>query len=240
MSEDLDLVRSIFMQHLTAVLTGATVAALLTGCGASKDHRTTRGEAIAFAHAVNLRPSDVPEMHSFRGGHEANGSIVDFELTPQGGCGVSDRGERFDLYSPVFSTNRGDPQRLPAEGLHSKVAVMHSVGEQKRDFAAHACDVTRTKVANGTESLASPLPGLRVLALRTRRIAPRYMFGAVGVTQYSDRFSFLAGPAEVTLAVSSAPRPPRAVLERRLLSLLYERAHQLQPVLAGKRALIIE
>jgi hypothetical protein len=66
------------------------------------------------------------------------------------------------------------------------------------------------------------------------------MFRSRNVALYRDRFTFVVGPAEVVLAVSSAPRPPRAEPERRLVSLLYERAHQLKPVLAGKRALIIE
>jgi hypothetical protein len=226
---------------VSATLACAAVAALVAGCGASHESRTTKASAVAFAHAVNLSPSDVPEMHSF-GGHEAKGSIVHFDLTPKRGCGVSDRGERFDVYSPSFSTGSGYPQRLPAEGLHSKVAVMRSAGEQARDFAARACDTRRTETAGGiadTRSLSSPLPGVRVNGLRTWRVAPRYMFGTADVSQYSDRFSFVVGPAEVVLAVTSAPRPPHAGLERRLLSLLSERARQLEPVLAGKQALII-
>jgi hypothetical protein len=242
MPANLGLVRSIPAERVSATVACAAVAALMAGCGASHETRTTKASAVAFADAVNLAPGDVPEMHSF-GGREAKGSIVHFELTPKRGCGVGDRGERFDVYSPSFSTGRGYPQRLPAEGLHSRVAVMRSAGEQQRDFAARECDIGRTEAASGTartRPLSAPLPGVGVNGLRTWRVAPRYMFGAAAVSQYSDRFSFVMGPAEVVLAVTSSPRPPRAGLERRLLSLLYERAHQLQPVLAGKQALIIE
>lgn len=50
------------------------------------------------------------------------------------------------------------------------------------------------------------------------------MFGPTKVRLYSDGFRFVVGPAEVKLAVTSAPRPPNAELERRLLALLYSRA----------------
>jgi hypothetical protein len=49
-------------------------------------------------------------------------------------------------------------------------------------------------------------------------------FGTHNTTLYTDGFRFVVGPAEVLLAVISAPRPPRAEFERRLLQLLYSRA----------------
>jgi hypothetical protein len=233
--------RSIRAEHMSAALAFTAVAALLAGCGGSHEARTTRAEALAFGHAVNLAPDDVPGMHSF-GSREPSGSIVHFQLTPRSGCGATDRGERFDVYSPAFSTARGDPQPLPAEDLHSRVAVMRTAGEQGRDFAANVCSTKKSEASTGTtrtQTLPSPLPGVEVFGLRTWTVAPSYKFGA-GVSQYSDRFSFAVGPAEVVLAITSAPRPPRAGRERSLVSLLYERARQLQPVFSGKRPLIID
>jgi hypothetical protein len=225
---------------LFGTLSCAALAAALMGCGGGRGSRTTRAEAVAFADAVNLRRGDVSQMHAF-GGNDGNGSLVRFELKALKGCGVSDRGERFDVYSPVFSTARGDPQPLPAEDLHSRVAVMRSADEQKRDFATQACDLRRSSEASaGSQVLPSPVPGLPVFGLRTHRIAPGWMFRDANVTRYSDGFSFVVGAAEVRLAVISAPRPPRPGLERRLLLLLYERARQLKPVLSGKRALVIQ
>jgi hypothetical protein len=212
--------RSGFLVSLAAL-----TAAPFVGCAGST--RVTRARATAFEEAVNLRPSDVPEMRSFGGTNESGGEVVHFELTPKATCGATDHGERFDGYSPVFSLRGGYPQSLPAEGLHSRVSVMPTADEQERDFAAQLCELRRseaTRESTRPRSLPSPLPGVPVLAIRTRTAAPKYMFEQAKVTLYRDRFSFIVGPAEVVLAVSSAPRPPRPGLERRLLSLLYTRA----------------
>jgi hypothetical protein len=207
----------------------ATAGELLAGCSGG-DH-ITKSQAVGYARAVNLRPGDVPGMSS-EGGHEPNGAVVGFEVTPSRGCGASDRGERFDFYSPIFRGSRGERRatarggylRLPAEGLHSKIAVMKNAAEQERDFSALGCDLLSEAPRRKAQRLPSPLPGPRVLGLRTWRTAPTYMFGTTNVLIYSDGFRFVMGPAEIKLAVTSAPRPPSAELERRLLSLLYSRA----------------
>jgi hypothetical protein len=209
-------------------------ALLVAGCGGSvraASRPITREQAVVFAHAVNLRAGDVPGMDSF-GDLETNGGVVNFRLTPTPGCGSGDNGEEFDVYSPVFRRGRGarfggGAVPLPAEGLHSKVAVRQSAAEQERDFSAHVCDEAVSHAASRstrTQTLRSLLPGVRVLGERTWRVAPRASFRAATVTLYSDRFSFVVGPAVVVLAVSGAPRPPHAQLERRLLALLYSRA----------------
>ncbi len=193
----------------------------------------TRAKAVAYAQAVNLRPGDVPSMHAF-GGLEATGQIVHFQLTPVRSCGSADSGEEFDVYSPTFR-RLGRVQRarvsgylsLPAEGLHSKVAVKQSAAEQERDFSAHVCDNAHfeaTRRSARHQDLPSPLFGVRILGVRTWRTAPRVMFGTANVTLYSDRFSFVVGPAEIVLAITSTPGPPRTELERRLLLLLDSRA----------------
>jgi hypothetical protein len=208
----------------------AAACVFAVGCGSSHSSArpsggatpdgVTKAKAFAYAQGVNLRPADVPSMNAFAG-ETTGGSVVRFELTPKRGCGAVDRGESFDTLSPVFSTGRGYPERLPAEGLHSRVSVVSSAAEQTRDFSARVCDGTRNAKS---ERLPSPLPGVRVFARRMRDTAPSYMFRSARVTLYRDRFSIIVGPAEVVLAVMSAPRPPRADLERRLLSLLYRRA----------------
>jgi hypothetical protein len=224
------------------VVISVLVLALLT-CGAvvafaasgGETTQITRAQAIAFAQAVNLRPGDVPGMHSF-GGHEPNGLVVSFQLTPAPGCGSAENGEEFDVYSPTFrrlGRTHGSYPSLPAEGLHSKVSVKQTVAEQERDFSALLCDNVHNKALVHSarhQVLPSPLPGVRVFGTRDSRIAPRAMFGTANVTLYTDGFRFVVGPAEIVLAVTSAPRPPRAELEQRLLLLLYSRAeaHKLQ------------
>jgi hypothetical protein len=227
------MIPSVLRIAATCPLLAAT-AVLVAGCGASGHSASvpiTRAQAVAFARAVNLRSGDVPGMHGF-GGRETNGSVVSFRLTPTHGCGYADSGEEFDVYSPVF--RRLDRRRvgggylsLPAEGLHSKVAVKQRAAEQERDFSAHVCDEAQSEAAGRstrTQALPSPLPGVRMLGERTRRAVPKDVFGTSNVALYSDRFSFVVGAAEVVLVVSSAPGPPHAELERRLLSLLYDRA----------------
>jgi hypothetical protein len=214
-----------------ALLACGVVGALAAPGGESTP--ISRTQAVAYAHAVNLRPGDVPGMHSF-GGSEANGLVVKFRLTPATGCGSADSGEEFDVYSPVFR-RLGRRHRasvhgylsLPAEGLHSKVDVKQSAAEQERDFSAVMCDnahIVKTRRSARHQVLPSPLPGVGLLGTRTWRTAPKAMFGTANVTLYSDRFSFVVGPAEIVLAITSAPGPPRTELERRLLSLLYSRA----------------
>jgi hypothetical protein len=206
---------------------------VLTGCGGGSGH-ITKARAVAYARAVNLRRSDVPGMASF-GGLEANGEVVNFQLTPAPGCGSADSGEEFDVYSPMFRRlGKGQGARvgggylsLPAEGVHSKVAVKQSTAEDERDFSALVCGNAHFEATRHTprhRGLPSPLSGVRVLGVRTWTIAQRATFGTANVSVYNDRFSFVVGPAEVELAVTSAPGPPRAELERHLLSLLYGRA----------------
>ncbi len=210
----------------------------LSGCG-SEAHRVTRAQAIAFADEVNLR--HVLGMSS-EGGHEPNGQVVRFELTPSHRCGPSDRGERFDFYSPIFrQSGRGHrehadpPVPLPAEGLHSKISVMVSAAEQEHDFSALDCDARSGAKKPNAQRLPSPLPGVRVLGLRTWSSAPRSIFGGTNAVLYSDGFRFVVGAAEVKLAVSSAPHPPDARREHYLLSLLYSRATYYAPLLTGKK-----
>jgi hypothetical protein len=212
---------------LTLLACGVVVALAASG-GESAPISMTH--AVAYAHTVNLRPGDVPGMHSF-GGLDATGQVVNFQLTPVRGCGSVDRGKEFDVYSPIFR-RPGRAQRrgylpLPAEGLHSKVAVKPSAVEQERDFSAFVCDNARIEAMRRSarhQVLPSPLPGVRVFGTRTWRTAPRAMFGTADVTLYSDRFNFVVGPAEIVLVIGRAPSPPRTELERRLLSLLYSRA----------------
>jgi hypothetical protein len=208
-----------------AVFAGGVVVAASGG----ESTPISRAQAVAFAHAVDLRPGDVPGMRSF-GGREPNGLVVSFQLTPAPGCGSAENGEEFDVYSPTFRRlggTHGGYSSLPAEGLHSKVSVKQSRAQQERDFSASVCDNAHNEalVRSATHQvLPSPLPGVHVFATRDSRIAPRAMFGTANVTLYSDRFRFVVGPAEIVLAVTSAPRPPRTGLERSLLALLYSRA----------------
>src|SRR5579859_6885409 len=132
------------MLRRAATFGGVALVVLATGCG-SGGHRVTRAQAVAFASAVNLR--HVLGMSS-EGGHESNGQVVRFELTPSNRCGPGDRGERFDFYSPIFRRSRagqrvhaGFPLPLPAEGIHSKVSVMQNARAQERDFSVRVCDM---------------------------------------------------------------------------------------------------
>jgi hypothetical protein len=216
---------------------------LASGCG-SGGHRGTRAEAIAFAGGVNLRAGEFTENVSSEGAPEPDGAVVRFEVTPPRGCGPSYRGERFDFYSPVFRPSArarrvrlaGGHLSLPAEGFHSKVSVMKSAGEAQRDFSANACAARAAAEAHHAQLLPGPaLPMVRLLGLRTWRTAPSYMFERTDVRLYSDGFRFVMGAAEVKLAVTSAPRPPRAELERHLLSVLYNEANLGSPLLAGEK-----
>lgn len=228
-----------FMARCAAALGGAAIVLLASGCGGGT-HRVTRAHALVFAREVNL--TQILGM-SGEGGHEPDGGVSRFELTPSLGCGRAIRGERFDFYSPIFRRSRGRQRVRPSgshrplslEGLHSKVSVMQSAAAQGRDFSARLRDMRSKATKPDAQRLPSPPLGVNVLGLRTWRRAPRHMFGPADVLLYSDGFSFVVGPAEVKLAVTSSPRPPNAGLEHYLLSLLYDRAKYYSPLLVGKK-----
>jgi hypothetical protein len=226
----------------------AMCCVLLAACGGGGGGPVAKTRAVAFADAVNLRGSDVPAMGAFVAGFETRNG------PPFGSCtahvGASD--EVVAVESPWFhrfggrrDAHIGVAVQPPVEGAHSVVYVMREPALASRSVAsgriagAAEC-VTRlsAKEASGgvighepyklrIRGSAVPFPvagvagyGFRVqgtlaAALYHLKTRPAY---------YEDTFGFAVGPAEIVLHTTGVPRPFPWAVERRLLSLLYERA----------------
>jgi hypothetical protein len=228
--------------------TSATTAAAghTAGSPASADAAVpvTKARAIAYAHAVNLRSTDVPEMTS--GSPEVEKKITrsDIQLSQCTG-GVSPDRRIVDIESPSFS-NASEGQ---GEMVRSDTEVMPTAALAARDNAAtrsargHAC-VARllpqvlTSAANGrfrygqiaVSWLPTPMPGvdgsfgLRIVATI---IGTSGQGRPADVRFYSDLLGFVSGPAEINLTATGIGEAVPPATEQQLLSVLVSRAKAL-------------
>jgi hypothetical protein len=247
-----------------AVVLCATVAALVAGCGGGTRTSGDTTNATAFGQAVNLRPGDVPDTTAVRPIARELSEPPWGERVDRCGARVGRTGEFVAIRSPRFRSKlrqRDTTVSLPRHitAISSAVYVTPSASFASRDLAAAARAVSSGCVARsfaeGVRSpfrqghatiapLPAPAPGIPAYGLRLASIergSAGILHGPGGAVHgYTDTFGFVAGRAEVLLTAVGLDRPVGSDTERRLLSLLYQRARQLQPVLAGKRALVIE
>lgn len=245
----------------TLACTLAAVASL-TGCGGTQQSGVTKAEAVAFAQAVNLRSGDVQgttgrpvikaELSKEEPSEPPWGEPVDHCSGRIGRKFVAIHSPRFRsaVHQSGTSLEHGITLSLPRHitAVSSAVYVAPSATFARQDFAAAARAVRSGCVARWfaqrvrssfgqaqatITTLPSPAPGIPAYGLRLASVEGE-------IRGYADTFGFVAGPAEVLLTAVGLDKPVGPSTERRLLSLLYERAHQLQPVLAGRRALIIK
>jgi hypothetical protein len=237
---------------------------LAAGCGGSRSV-IAEGEtisasppiakplAIAYARAVNLRASDVPEMGINSSEGEAPSpkrSALEFAR-----CygGVSPERRVVGIHSPEFTSGRATQSKL----VESESEVMPTPGLAARNNAANrssrerACFVDFQEAFNKQRNkqrarqllygpstvspLPNPLPGVNgsfgrrtaTVLLRGRQIYLRI---------YKDVFGFVYGPAEITLRATGFSRPVPSKTEQRLLLLLYHRARHMcsKPKLRAK------
>jgi hypothetical protein len=201
----------------------------------------TKARAVAYAHAVNLRSTDVPEMStSSPEGVVPAPKRSTFEFSRCYG-GVSPVRRVLKSHSPEFSVGHGAQSQLE----ESEVEVWPTPGLAARNFAANhtsryrAC-LVRFQEANNknlnkeragqlqygpltVSPLPDPLPG--VDGSFGLRIAQSLLRGGqVRAQIYHDVFGFLSGPAEIELTATGFTTPVPSATEQRLLSLLYSRA----------------
>ena len=228
----------------TTTLAVLGAGALLTGCGGSSAVPSlnmkgpiTKAEATAYANAVNRGVADVPR-------HMTDVSEPTREHAGRGHvCGMAEGARRHALLkiaSASFSTGFEDALHL--EEVSSAVEVFatasladHKFAQEKAElWAARAClgrvdaqaldgpnlHVTSTPTVS---SLNAPVPrsfGTRtVMAFTVAREGHRYASRI-----YADNVGFVVGPAEIRFLSMSVGHPLPAATERRLLTLLYNRA----------------
>jgi hypothetical protein len=222
-------------------------SALVAACGGGAT-RVAKSRDVAFANAVNLRRADVPRMSAFVSGFETNGG------PPFGACATSVHAtsdEVVAVSSPRFRGSSGLQRAVSTDGppavkaVHSIVYVMHNSDTAGRNVAALqdarvASCVKRLSVREAAgrvvrgepykrpisaSSLPFPLSGIPGYWLRVDGTLAASLFGQKNrPTFYEDTFGFAIGRAEIVLYVVGVVRPVSLAVERRLLSVLYDRA----------------
>ncbi len=224
---------------------GAVVA--IVGCGgggsatAANGGAITKARATAYANAVNLRASDLPEMRITAAERERNPpKSGDAELARCDGAPNPD-----SMIAAVKSPSFQGVAQGQFEQIRSVVEVMPSAS-----LAAKSLGAVRT--ARGFECLKRLLPQALVKAATRSparygnprisrlstvfpgvedsvaiRIVTTISGGRLGRSQvpvYVDVIGFVQGPAEITLTAFGIPQPVPEEVEQRLAAALESRA----------------
>jgi hypothetical protein len=229
---------------------GLGLAALLaTGCGASNVASARGGtapvtwaRAIAYAHAVNLRPSDWLGSKASSKEREIHQTRLGADMARCGGA------------VPLFEAGGIEsPSLIRPSKPEIVVSIIHFVASAtiaRQQVAADRSSVVRSCIARAYEtSLNQPLPigehlshvtvavplirvpgtggsvGLDLLTTTTVTRAATPTAGATTMKAHSsqDILVFASGPVELAVA-DVQPTPSLTHAERRLLSLLHSRA----------------
>lgn len=216
--------------------TTGTQSSGAAGAGAE----VSKAQATAYARTVNLGAMDVPGA-VVRSQEQESGAPSQESVRFARCAGAVNPNRRIvDVKSPTFIERGAEPTQLK-----SSVEVMPSTTLAARNYAAvrtargHACLVRVLPLVLGGATARSGgfgpatisflpdlLPsgkesfGVRVTTSRTTILAGKQ----TSVPVYLDIFEILAGPAEIGLSATSLSQPPSSTTERRLLSLLYDRA----------------
>jgi hypothetical protein len=225
-----------------AASTAATSPSSSASRGSESSGAITKSQALVFAHEVNLRASDVPQMTA-RSSEREKTSVAPAAFEISRCAGTSNPGLRVaDVRSPRFVTGTG-PAR---ETVRSDVEVKPSAALAARDAAAIASgrglvcikrllqrvtepptlSTVRVSRQVAVRALPAPLPAgsasfdIGIVLM----ISASHPAALPTVRAYFDALGFVSGPAEVTLTATHNMQPPSAETERRLLTLLYSRA----------------
>jgi hypothetical protein len=237
----------------------AVLGAVIAGCGSSTVTSTdtavrpasvtslTKTEAAAFAHEVNLKPSDVPGMVSTSSEREG-------KQPGARAAGVCDVGEPHDdvvyVHSPSFKSGKG----LGLTEIASDVAVaptsiladrlLAEARSEDSNPVIRACieKFYARAFAKGSKRNSTSLAQLRLGRASTSAVQPATprsfglrieiplsitLTGASGAIRDDiqvELLGFVTGRAEVALSALTAGPILSATNDDRLLSLLYRRA----------------
>jgi hypothetical protein len=218
------------------------IALLVTACGSSTQPRgsasakqITKARAVAYADELNLREADILGWEREASGGPAK--VVPALLAESKCEGRNPYLPLVVLFSPIYG-QRG------TGNMRSQVAVAPTAALAESDaragLSARAFRCFAKAVAPATVSLAgkpfdrgpgtltrlaSPLPGVpdsyewRITWTRSFRLGPQY-----DIKSYEDLLGFVAGPAEIDLAVRSVDRPLPEATELQALRGIYNRA----------------
>jgi hypothetical protein len=203
----------------------------------------SRAQAVALAHAINLRAADVPGMAPIESegtGHEGTG----VKLEECAGVRGLKRDETASVKSPLFGVEAAGEKTT----VRSSVTVWKTAAAAARevnilqnahtracvaqifDASAARAKLTGARVGHPTFSWASGrLSGTQgSVALR---ITVPYTSLSTGATVdgYFDIFEYVDGPVDIGLTARSEISPIPSSTENRLLTLLLDRSGALAP-----------
>jgi hypothetical protein len=201
-------------------------------------HTLTRSQAVAFAHAVNLRAEDVPGFtaSSKKEPGTADEARLERKLWRCVGATNAERGLA-ESGSPSFKRESGIVQ----VGTSSNVSVARTSAAATRELTELRSRRTRgclqaylhllfmgpafhgAPVDHVSLSLGIP-PAFGTTGAFAWRIAVTFTVRSLRVPLYLDVLGFVYGPAQVTLFSSGFPVPFPAAGEEHLFSLLVARA----------------
>jgi hypothetical protein len=206
--------------------------------GAADAHAKAR--AVAFAHAVNLRASDLPGFSTSHNPHRQQETAREKRLMRElrqcaGGGAVA--ASLVEMPSREFELKGG----LVTQSVSSQVTVDGSLAGAQQELARIRSGRLRTCLAHYFSALLS---GLRTRGTRVSNVATRYgsppapgasgtfglrvtaklSFERFQIPVYLDYLAFVRGSADVSLRSLGTPVPFPAHAEEGLFSLLLERA----------------
>lgn len=213
------------------------------GVSASDAVRSARDEAVAFAHAVNLRAADVPgfTVASPEHNHETTAEKhLEHEMLH---CVATGGGKSVgEASSPEFKYEHGllrvavnsgvsvaRSSAVAAEELrtirstHARRCLSHYLNLIFKGKAYQGATVAPVSIVSGTPR-APGATGSFGWGITTTVTAH-----TIKVPIYIGIFGFTYGPAEVSLFTSAASAPFPAAAQRRLFSLLLQRAKTHRP-----------
>ena len=210
----------------TWLVLSATVV-LVAGCGdgtsvsaSTSAGPVTEAQLVAYAHAVNLRPADLPEAvargpaETMKHRRSESPLLRCTGLTSaQNVLAIASR----SLNGPGGEVIQSAVLAMPSTAVATAYVAAFSTS-RGRKCLERTVSGTQAKVISAI-SLAVPV-GPGSVGVRTR-----VRFGRPGFAQlYIDEFFFVAGPTVVSLIASYGEKPTAPATEDRLLSLLYSRA----------------
>jgi hypothetical protein len=212
---------------------------LASGCGGSKrasadanpaeSRPVTKAQAVAFARAVNLRPTDLPGWR-FAGRPEAQ-PLTDSRRTAFARCAGTTR-FRYLARLPSTSFLQGSESAGAQTVSIVAVAPTPSLAASESDALATArgrsCFI-RVSRAQKNEDIKLKSEHFFWFSLPLPAAAHAFKVRVAGTSGgghiYFDQLTFTSGPAQITLFMLGFPSPPQPGIESHLISLLYSRAN---------------
>jgi hypothetical protein len=221
---------SLMHRTIVTILTIAATVVLVAGCGSSSHSSASTAaliagppisdaQALAYAHAVNLRPGDVPGTTSNRTAESVE--TVRGRRKPSAflRCvGVPTPSMVLVIHSAIFGAPywwlRSTVEVMPSKAFATAYAALLG---SSRDWRCSFPRQAELKMAFSAIPVRSSLVGLRV----TQDVG-------TFAQSYQDIFTLASGRAVVMLSISGS-KMPSLKAEQRLASLLYTRteAHKL-------------